>query len=329
MLKHSLCAQAFLDDLGKDINDRIKKQGVEFTWHEATDPSSGSSDGTQKLDMPETIEQMQSKTFQASKLGVKKGAYVAFKKDEEMRMWRIDKIDNEVATIVERIDGDDGTTQEVSLGSLLSEWRVHKGKVTDRIPGWSAGSPSPMESEAWALECAKSTVNLGIRSVYEAHEGNHEFIELLQNPAIVRVTKTFKPGALKLVAASMRIDKKSSSGSIAIGKIMKFDLWICSQFSLPVNNNTGEKNKSPWVVPFWYVPIVPKGGNMHIEFESVNVHGITVPVPVMRNTVELKTGDKLMVAKSVRDALQKAMPENPKRASQKAMPEKPKRARKS
>ena len=311
VLKHSRSckfAQAFLDDLGNDTSDKIKAKGIEFSWQNSQQ-SSASSEPADKLDVPETVEQMQCKTFQASKLGIKPDAHVAFKKDEEMRLWRIVKIENHVATMVERIEGDDGATQSVPIDELLSDWRVHKGKVTQRIEGWLAGSPHPLECEAWAFERSKSIVTLAMHSVYEKYQGNIHFLELLTNPAIVRVTKTFKAGALKIAIASMKIEKKSSSGSIAIGTVLNCSLWISPQFTPPFNH-AGDKNKMPWVVPFWYVPIVTKDGNMEIYYESVTVTDITVKMPVMRNTVELKAGDKVTIMKNTRDALQKAMPEH-------------------
>ena len=61
-------------------------------------------------------------------------------------------------------------------------------------------------------------------------------------------------------------------------------LWIAPTFTPPLNSK-GERNKLPWVAPFWHVPGVAKGqnANMALKVLEKDIAGIVVKVPLLVN----------------------------------------------
>ena len=62
---------------------------------------------------PETIEQIESKEYQAAKLGFIGGAIVAPKKTEELQLFRFQEFSNGEAVVVHLKEGHDGETKRV------------------------------------------------------------------------------------------------------------------------------------------------------------------------------------------------------------------------
>ena len=251
-----------------------------------------------KPNTPDTIEQMKSQSFQAAKIGYQKDTYVASKKAEVVAVWQITAISDTTASMVEIVDGEAATAQDLPLTTLLQEWRIHKGKVTTKVPKWSYDTNpcSPLSSAAWEIDCMKGAIALASRGIFAEHEGSIAHMKLCINPMSVQVTGSFATGKLKIVGTSQRIERKAMPGSVLAATLKDEKLFICPHTALPINA-AGEVNKAPWIAPYWMVKQVDKDANMIEEVYKIDVHGFTVMVPVMRNTTALKEGAKLTVLK--------------------------------
>jgi hypothetical protein len=287
------------------IADMSAETGMIITspWASATAPVAVAAGVA--LQIPETVEQMSDVTFQAQKLGFKSGCIITHKQSETIELWEITKIANSVATLKQHLlPTIGGSSKDVQVSALLSDWRVHKGKVTQHLPGWSANGNTckPSMSESWAMDEIKGAVAVALRSSYMKHHKDvTQHMTLFVNPTIVQVNKPFKAGTLILVAASQRIDKVVQAGSVGVGSYdlpsgSAVDMHVLKHIVHPLDAR-GEMNKSPWIVPFWWLQHVDDEDEANMEVKHVleKVHGIVVHVPIATNKKDLKVGDVLTV----------------------------------
>ena len=87
----------------------------------------------------------------------------------------------------------------------------------------------------------------------------YEKLEVYQSKGVVvRAKEVIPKGKLTLVAASQRLDQKSSPGSFGVcsydhgGKTK--DIYVLPQNTMPLNKD-GEPNAKPWVNHFWMVQL--------------------------------------------------------------------------
>ena len=295
--------EAFLQDLGEQKMLKMKEDGLVFNWTPAPQTSSSSSGdsatASQQQAASETVEQMKSMSFQASKLGYVGDALVTQKAAEQVAIWTIKSISDSSVSLVLKIDGEESEEKKLLLTDLLSGWRVHKGKTTEKLQGWSFETyeGNPLKSAAFNLKAAEGAVALALRKSFADQLSLLEHVALFTQPTMVKVTKAFKRGGLKLVAASGRIERKQSQTNINVGNVCGFDLYVAPHFSSP-QSGAGEVNKTPFVAPFWMVSSRDDvQANMQIVVAKVDVGGFVVNVPIMQNIVALELGDELVCPK--------------------------------
>jgi hypothetical protein len=247
---------------------------------------------------PETTEQMQSPTFQAGKIGFVTGAWVSPKRsDGNMDIWQINSIDDVAGVKMTKHAVD--TTNTLTVQSLLEEWRLHKGKVTIAMPGYNPGDCSPAQSEPWAMECIKGAIATALKHEFVKTEEQNLKLNLSVNPYMVTAAADFRPGELKLIPASMRVEKKSGPHAIGLGAYnlandKQVAMYLMPQLTPPLGKD-GRPNKVPWVAPFWAVRQVEtqKQACMKLEYMQVTVLDVQVHVPYLTNKVAVHTGDEL------------------------------------
>ena len=254
-------------------------------------------EGTSSKWVPDTVDQLQSLAHQVSKIGFVKDAWVAKKDSASVCLWQLALVED---SGVEMVEHGTGTFQSITIQSLMSEWRVHKGKVTLDMPGWTGSdSSNPLSSESWGFDVSKGAISLAIRAEFEKHVEHTDNLRLTINPYMVYSKVDIEPGQLKLVAASSRIDRKSAPNVIGLGTYKlteekSAELFLSPQHVTPQNKD-GEPNKAPWVAPFWVVRHVDnaKQANLKLDYVVVNVFDIDVNVPFYTNTKAVKGGDEL------------------------------------
>ncbi len=124
-------------------------------------------------------------------------------------------------------------------------------------------------------------------------------ISILQSPSVVIAKKDFKVGALTLVAAAPRLDRKLSTGCVSIGEYElgseSVELFLPSNFVAPFTAQD-ELAKAPWVVPFWFAQrVAPGEETMTLKIQTHTIMDISVHVPVLVNNTQIKKGDAILV----------------------------------
>ena len=148
-------AEAFVTDLSAGL-------GYEITspWAAASStPAKESNDAEASTkQLPDTVEQMKSKMHQAKKLGFVVDAVVAPKGVSELQLWKITDISDVHIVCSLLVAGKlQGEPKTIVWDEVFASWRLHKGKVTALLPGWSVENKcSPLNSQVWQLEAAKS-----------------------------------------------------------------------------------------------------------------------------------------------------------------------------
>ena len=167
---------------------------------------------------------MHSMVYQAQKAGSLTGAHVTATNEVDPAIWLIGAYVGSTITLLKQVMGYDAAQVTVSVGVLLSDYRIHKGQVTTLLPNWSflTNPCSPLGSSVFKMEVAKAAMFMTMAGVYEALNPQNEVVELLVKPHMVKVTQAFDVGQFALAPASTRIDKTESTGSaLCCGK---FDL---------------------------------------------------------------------------------------------------------
>ena len=299
-------------------------QEVGLSLGESTAASGGSSSAEGGPQKPDSLEEQQDLGRQAQKAGFTVGAVVAEKKAEEQDLWRIEAIDAEKVKLGLLSDGRVTVMQNLATTHLLQDWRLHKGKATSLLSGYSAENPcSPLTSSSWLTEAVRGAVALAFKAQLLQHNPAGD-LELLQNPFAVKVTRRFAKGELVLVAASQRVEKAKTTGlssAMAVG-VGSFPVpepchfQVTPHFVAPLDSK-GNPAKNPWVAPFWLVETVKKDAecNMELKFFQTPVADLIIHVPALVNKAALKEGDKLYWC---RDASQRVPQDTPPKASAKA-----------
>lgn len=304
-VRHIFSAKAFIEDIKADFtitSDQHKDLLENFSGGSDLPPSAPSEDkqiSKQKTDANsamETIEQMKSQVFQLKKLGFVEDAIICPKESEEMVFYRITEMTESIAKVVQTRDGYESVAPDIKLADLIGNYRLSKAKVTMLMKGWDPESNqcNPLDSALWQNDMAKARVNLAMADVYKSNQHHVLNLELLQFPTAVKTKSTYAKGALKLPAASLKIDRKSSKSSIDVG----LGMHVSHHFSAPLDKQ-GQANVSKWVCPFWLVGDSNKHGdecepNMALQYEKVEVMNEHVFVPMLVNTMALKAGDTLL-----------------------------------
>ena len=304
-----VCArlQAFVGDLSKMMGRPIEVA----EWSTSTQPgkktgcSPAAGAAASSGLVPESVEQMKSKVFQANKIGFLPGAFVTFKASEQVQIWKIASLTDTSASLIEQVGGSEGETKEVTTDALLVECKVHKGKVTHKLIGWDfLCSPcSPMQSSAWGLDAAKGAIAIALRTAWKKHFPVLQHVELLQHPTTVKIKKDFKAETLILIPASSRVDRKAGSGSLCLGEFELCPgtvqaLYLASQFVAPTNA-AGDTNANAWVAPFWLVGASEKSETptMELRHEVTKVGDFKVHIPMLVNKKDLKAGNAIAWSK--------------------------------
>ena len=244
----------------------------------------------------ETLDQAHSRSFQLAKAGWVIGAYVQPKEQETVGIWQIQAMSDDGATLAEMKSGHIGQTKEVEMSALQNAWRLHKGKVTQLLEGWSFESNicSPLLNESWQIEVWKGYVNIAMWQVYKKHEGGVKHLELLQHPTSVKTTVAVVAHQLRLPAASNRIVRQSTKDSVLVSTFDIGELYILPTLGKPLDKD-GKDNNNAWVCPFWMVGLVKEeaAANMDLVYEKVVVHKVDVRIPILTNTKPLAAGEEL------------------------------------
>ena len=306
-----LPSKVFVKDLaskaGHQAKELVENSGLQLTSLTAPRGASSSSKldaGASKAHTKvETVDEMKDKLFQISKLGWTLGAHVQPRDQEDLSTWKIASLTDGVATLIERKDGHDGSTKEVTIQELMKQWRLYKGKVSELLAGWSFESNlcSPLSSATWMYDIVKGCVHIAVHQQYKQHANVIEHLEVLQHPLSIKVKTPFKAKSLRLVAASTRLDRKAGKDGVCVGMfdIIESELFLLPHFVNPLGRD-GEPQKGAWVCPFWAVGACKneEDANMHLVHELVHVNNITVHVPIMTNKVALQANTELRWVKS-------------------------------
>ena len=307
-----MLGQAFVDQVSENVG-----RPVSTSLLSSASSSSSGLGGAGPQNAPQTLEQLKSIKFQAEGLGFKEKAFVTEKASDTVNVFKITEITEDSVTVVEQTNGEDGTnTKTIAIGDFITMWKIIKGKVTALITGWGPDQCTPMQSKSFLVECAKGALALAIQQEWSQHSSHLSALKVLENPNNVYVTQGFKANTLTLVAASQRVEtKKPSSGihfkvcNVDIGKESN-PLFLLSHFVPPIGKN-GERNKAPWVVPFWAVSSSEKqsDANMALKYVKHVVHDtVAVMVPTLVNTKPLQAGEVLTwYSKVIEEPSQKKM----------------------
>lgn len=256
---------------------------------------------------PDSLTQMSDMAFQAGKVGFVVGAHIAKKKAEAVQVYRIDSIEQDVVKATEQLDGHPGEVVELTVETMVEQWRLHKGRVTTLLPLWDreANPCKPVDSQAWIVDGVKGAIALALQERSTAYADALQHIELLANPTAVKAISNIAKGGVTFVAATQKVERCKGGavqGQIAVGAGL-FDLpgapgtmfQLLPQFIPPVQQN-GTANKLPWVAPFWAVGIADsaKEANMILKYEAVQIGKHTVQVPILQNSKAVKAGDTLL-----------------------------------
>ena len=138
---------------------------------------------------PESLDQMKSKSFQAAKLGFVAGAVIALKA-KQLQLFTITSLTDAEA----KVKDEGGNEVNIAMGDFLDQYRLHKGKVTDVLPGWSPGDHSFWchTSEAWGIDVVKGCIGYALRATYAKHLQSLKLIQLLIKPTSVKLVAPAK-----------------------------------------------------------------------------------------------------------------------------------------
>ena len=268
--------------------------------------------------LPETVDQMKSKAYQAMKIGYTSDAIIMLKDSEEMRHWRITSVKDDTIDLTEVSDGEDREALTIDIDDMLNEYRLYKGKLTEKVHIKDEWLPS--HSAAWGYEMVKGAVAIALYELYEKHKADLSNVDIFQNPLGLRANKTIKAKTLHLVPATMRIERKASVGALTVGT---FDLvssgksesvYLCGHFVIPKKDSG--PNVVPWVTPFWAVQ-PPRQANEtpNLELTSVkqSIGHVCITIPMLVNTVEVETGCELTWLKPKKGVVELSDPDDKKK----------------
>ena len=274
----------------------VEKSKLTSRTDEAPLDAGGASSSASSAWAPESLDQMKSKSFQAAKLGFVAGAVIALKA-KQLQLFTITSLTDAEA----KVKDEGGNEVNIAMGDFLDQYRLHKGKVTDVLPGWSPGDHSFWchTSEAWGIDVVKGCIGYALRATYAKHLQSLKLIQLLINPTSVKLVAPAKAGKVNLVAVSQRIDKKQGACSIALGNFEVTPLksamfYLQPHFVAPLAKD-GTQNKAPFAAAFWCVRKCdePTDANLILSWVAVAVGSMVINVPMLTNKVDLRADAEL------------------------------------
>ena len=300
--------EVFLADVSKVVGKTITFSNTADATAAVVSPGGGAAaPATEQSKSMQSVKQMQSKVYQAKQLGLKPDAFVTERGVEVPAVWQIANYNGDMVVMRKHELGCHTESRSTHVDVLLEAWRLHKGIVIVKLPGYSFDdhTTSPMSSVAWKFDIAKASVSIALMSVYAKMEPMGKDIELFVKPNMVRVQVPIKTGCLMLAPATTRIDRRESAsvrlevGKFDLGGSKPEPLFIAPQFAPPINPS-GQPNKDPFVCIFWQVanaPTKPKA-NMSLKCLIYEVNGVSVRVPILVNTKDLAAGDEFVWEKA-------------------------------
>ena len=295
-------AEAFLADVSTIVGMNISFSGATapvVTSTALVPPDAPAPSGSPKS--MQSVQQMQSKVYQAQQIGLTPAAFVIERGAGEAEVWQIKGYNGDTVELCKCEFGRRTDERVVQVDVLLDSWRLHKGVVTTLLPGYTFldKTCSPTTNVAWKIDVAKGAVAIALRTVFGEMEPMGKDLEIFSKPVMVRANVDIKIGSLMLAPASTRIERKYTPTGICVGRYdlgsaKPEPLYICPQFTAPVNSN-GQLNKSPFVCHFWQVSNAgsKQKANMVLKCLIQDVAGIQVRVPIMVNTKPVSAGDEL------------------------------------
>ena len=306
------CAQVFLKELSAAVG-----YTVSITFGTSAGVSAEAVSGAAAAPAPpgseaakpafESVEQMQNIVFQSRKLGYIPGVFLVQKSGGEAELFKLETYNSTDVTLARQQLGQTTNRFTIDTHKLLAEYRIHKGTVTELLPGYALGAANccPLQSQAWKLECAKARVSLALRRVYSLMQVMCSEVDLFVKPNMVRVKSEWQIGEFFLAPASMRIERKLCAGSICLGR---FDLggaaaealYMLPHFAPPISLK-GEPVKHAWVCPFWHVgdQTLTAKANLALKAFEVTIEDTKVRIPVLVNIKALEVGTELLMDKSL------------------------------
>ena len=249
----------------------------------------------------QSVQQMQSKVYQAKQVGLVPGAHVIERGVDEPEIWEIKDYNGDTVGLQKCELGRHTGERSVNVEVLLESWRLHKGVVTTLLPGYAFNdkSFSPLSSVGWKLDVAKGAVSIALRTVFAKMEPMGKGLDMFAKPTMVRANVAINAGSLMLAPATTRIERRDSATAICVGRYdlgsaKPEPLFISPQFMAPLNS-TGEPNKNPFVCHFWQLSNAAskKDANMVLKCLIREVAGVQVRVPILVNSNDLSPGDEL------------------------------------
>ncbi len=236
-------------------------------------------------DVPDTVEQMRDLKFQAAKVGFVQGCMISQKGAKESDIWYVMEIGGDATIRQHSLPEEDAEPEirKVEIDELMSKWRLHKGKITQPLPGWSP-AVAPHHSDAWTAEAVKGAISIAVRSQSIKYQDTAKHLKIFINPFMVMLTKGF-------MAVSPHRRRFVASRKTAAGEEKHY--YLLKHFVLPIDSK-GELNKLAWVAHFWLVKHVEAPGDANME---VQINGITVQVPSLVNKHDMKADTELSVLK--------------------------------
>ena len=166
--------------------------------------SSGSAGGRQGV--PQTVAQMKSLAYQAGVMGFLANALVTTSKGNS-GIFKIQEISDDGVRMIEIVNTEEGAEKSVSVSDLISDWKVHKSRITSKIEGFGPSLCTPMQAQGWLMDGIQGAVALAMQAEWKLHASHLEHQTIFTQPTFVRVEKAYKPQGLILVGASMRLEK--------------------------------------------------------------------------------------------------------------------------
>ena len=250
----------------------------------------------------QSVEQLQSKVFQAQRLGFKDNTFVSEKSADEPILWHIIGYNGDTVNLAKHDLGRLTDRKTVHVDDLLSQWRLHKGSVTVLLPEYSIDNDacSPLSSSHWLVETAKGAVHIAVRTVFEHMFSMGTNIDVFTKPCMVRAGADIPTGALMIAPATTRVERKDVAHSINVGRFelgggKAEPLFIAPMFIPPVAAD-GQASKNQWVSIFWLVnnANVKKDANLALKCLVHSVNDTQVRVPILVNSKPIQNGEELL-----------------------------------
>jgi hypothetical protein len=280
------------------VADLEKHAGVKINLNTDT-AAAGPSSSPPKPQALETKEQMTDPVFQAAQHGYTIDVNIYNKADPNL-LYAIETVSADIIDCVEVTYKESKQSIRIQMEDLYS-WKISKKRLCAELDGWGPESLfSPMNNASWQIDILKGVLQLALRNRYDKYESEVPMLSLMKSPFHVRMRTACDVGSIHLVAATQRIEKKATSGSVGVGSFSlrdgsSIDLFATPQITPPLLKD-GKEAKNAWVVPFWFCvqTNAKKEANMELKWETVNMgFNVVCQVPMLVNSRKLVVGDEL------------------------------------